>query len=74
MAHLLIFPKLWSYPKPVGIYPSSVSLDVFALTYKSHLGSYPFALTHGEEVACILEVLAIQAIGELALAVFYLHL
>lgn len=65
---------LFGNPEPVCIYPSTVSLGVFALTDESHLGTNPLALAHGEEVACFLEVLAIHTVSELAFAIFDLHL
>jgi hypothetical protein len=45
--------------KPVCIYPASITQGVLALTYKSHLGSYPFALAQSKEIACILVALAV---------------
>ena len=51
--------NLFCNSKPVCIYPASITQGVLALTHKSHLGSYPFALAQSKEIACILVALAV---------------
>ena len=52
-------------PNPVGIHPTAIGLGVGLGRDETKLGAYPFALTHLEELAAVLELLAVMTIGKL---------